>query len=548
MKSSGGVWKHGSELGAHVWCERQGWQWQPTTTAHDPSPPITLEDAAGGSPTTLTPDAVLVVLGLPAPTALRVRAVAPSAILVPISAPTPAFAGLTTTDCEEATYGADVRDDGNKGHLDGDDFAGIDGSSRVWRWALKFPVSGIAGTVLKVELVVTVAVVVGAPTTWDVGPYGTNGQDDPNADSGATMFSRCANAGEYANDTSVFASTGSKTIDLGAQAVTDLQAALAGGIFSVSCRYNGAGTGVGAALQEYDPLGTTAGEPELCVTYAPDASVTLTPSAVAVPISAVAPTVALALTATPTQATVPIVAPAPTVALILTATPAAVAVLITPAAPTALRTRAATPDPVQVPLVAPAPVVIVAGGPTTLSPDSIAVPVVPVAPTVALALAVSPDPVAVPVSVPTPTALVEGAATTLTPSAAAVSIAVQAPTVVVQSDAQPSPTPGGGGGGGGIAPPRRKRRRRDVLEHPQAELRARREPPRALEDELREGRRLRAAAEAAGREAEVRAAAAARQAELRAAAAREAAARARLEMLERLQRQNVELLFLLDVL
>lgn len=25
---------------------RESWQWQPTLTAHDPSPPITLEDAA----------------------------------------------------------------------------------------------------------------------------------------------------------------------------------------------------------------------------------------------------------------------------------------------------------------------------------------------------------------------------------------------------------------------------------------------------------------------------------------------------------------------
>jgi hypothetical protein len=412
---------------------------------------------AVSSELSLAPAATAIPIALPAPGVSRTLTLAPAAAAVPFVLPDPAvYVGATTT-CTESAYGADVRIDGLKGHLDGDDFAGTDGSGNAWRWALKFPVSGISGTVIRVELVVTVAVVVGTPTTWDIGPYGTNGQDDPNADTGATMFSRCANAGEYANDTNVFGTTGSKTINLGAQAVADLQAAIAGGSFSVSCRYNGAGTGVGGALQEYDPIGTTAGEPELCVTTAAGA-ISITPIPVAIGLAAPAPTLSSTLALAPSPVAVPLAAPAPAVSLELTLAPGATSLPIALPAPAVALSLVLSPAAASIPVALPAPSVSVAGT-TTLQPDALAVglaapaPAVQLvlslaptplavelaapAPTLAAALALSPSSTAIPLALPAPSVAQDGGPITLSPDALAVGIAAPAPTVALSLTISP---------------------------------------------------------------------------------------------------------------
>lgn len=54
MFVSTGIFKNGSEWGGFVWVDRQRWQWQPSTTSHDPSPPITLEDAAVAAPSAIS--------------------------------------------------------------------------------------------------------------------------------------------------------------------------------------------------------------------------------------------------------------------------------------------------------------------------------------------------------------------------------------------------------------------------------------------------------------------------------------------------------------
>jgi hypothetical protein len=310
---SGGYLKHGSEWGSHVWGERQSWQWQPTLDTHDPTPPITLEGAAGGVTGTLagtiTPTGAIsaahgvsgTLAGTLTPTGAASAAHGVSGTMAGTITPTGAV--VAEFGCFSVGWGADVRSDGTKGALDGDDFAGIDGSSSQWRWAQKFDVSSIVGTVTAVELTLNVAVVLGSPTTWDVGPYGTAGTDDPEADSGATMYTRCANAGTYLDNSTAFTSTGLKVLDLGAQAVTDLQAALAGGIFSVSCRYNGAGTGVGASIEEYSGGSAPA---RLCVTYTDDVAVTGTLAGTLTPTGSIAAahgvSGALAGTVTPTGA------------------------------------------------------------------------------------------------------------------------------------------------------------------------------------------------------------------------------------------------------
>lgn len=45
MLWSGSIYPGGSRSGI-VGVDRVAWQWQPTRTAHDPNPPITLEDGA----------------------------------------------------------------------------------------------------------------------------------------------------------------------------------------------------------------------------------------------------------------------------------------------------------------------------------------------------------------------------------------------------------------------------------------------------------------------------------------------------------------------
>lgn len=44
--------------------DRQRWQWQPTLTVHDPSPPMILEDAAEEPPAGDTPLRTLVGFGV----------------------------------------------------------------------------------------------------------------------------------------------------------------------------------------------------------------------------------------------------------------------------------------------------------------------------------------------------------------------------------------------------------------------------------------------------------------------------------------------------
>jgi hypothetical protein len=264
--SSGGVFKLGSEWGCWGWQERQSWQWQPALDSHDPNPPIPLEDGAPAGVTGTLAGSVSITGAASA--AHGVSGTLAGSIST--TASVAAYFGATTT-CLDAVWGSDVNSGGTKGHLDGDDFAGITGAGVTWRWSQKFNVSGISGTIVGARLSVNVTLVPGV-STHDIGPYGTAGTDDPQTDAGATMFSRCSNTGQYANDTSALAATGVRTVVLGSQAVTDLQAALSGGAFSISCRLSAeSGTDIGSVMEEYSGGSSP---PELCVTFLADGSVT----------------------------------------------------------------------------------------------------------------------------------------------------------------------------------------------------------------------------------------------------------------------------------
>jgi hypothetical protein len=142
-----------------------------------------------------------------------------------------------TTYSTVASWGADVRADNTKFVLNGQDLAGKDAVG-ILRWAQKFVTTTTPGTPLSITLGVNVEGISTVIAGFDVGRYGANGQDDPQADSAATMFSRCANAAEYLNDNALMSTTGAKQLPLGNTAVSDwLAARTASATFSVSARY-----------------------------------------------------------------------------------------------------------------------------------------------------------------------------------------------------------------------------------------------------------------------------------------------------------------------
>jgi hypothetical protein len=180
-----------------------------------------------------------------------------------------------------ASWGADVDSAGTKTPNDGGDGCGLF-TGAIERVANKWDITTLPtdATVTKVELTITVqSGVVGTPTC-DIDGYNNDGLADPEADSGATMYSQCAISGIYVNDTTLFRTAGTKSlIDLGATAVSDVQAARAAGTrFSVAIRAiasdEGAGANVSTAFDEYTAAST---KPTLTITYTPGAGASSPP-------------------------------------------------------------------------------------------------------------------------------------------------------------------------------------------------------------------------------------------------------------------------------
>src|SRR5215510_13558514 len=123
----------------------------------------------------------------------------------------------TTLTC---TFSEDVDNGGFEYPNDGGDYCGTNASpdTRFFRVAIKFDPSSIpsANTVTLVELIVECDLALNASSeSWYIGPYNTNGQGDPVADSAANAFSRSnVSGGNYGTFTD-FRSTGVKTISLG---------------------------------------------------------------------------------------------------------------------------------------------------------------------------------------------------------------------------------------------------------------------------------------------------------------------------------------------
>lgn len=142
---------------------------------------------------------------------------------------------------DEADWGADVDDNGTKYPNDGGDYCGDNGAD-VYRVANKFTISTLPATdtVSQVDVSIEVAAVTGATgSTWILGPYNGDGQSDPDADTGAQMYSRCdVSSDNYLTGLTDYRTTGVKThTALGATANSDVETARdSGTIFSLAWR------------------------------------------------------------------------------------------------------------------------------------------------------------------------------------------------------------------------------------------------------------------------------------------------------------------------
>ena len=116
------------------------------------------------------------------------------------------------------------------------------------RVAIKWDITALdaSHTVSQVDLNFDLYAVSYANHLCSIGPYGSNGQDDPETDTGATLWGRLdVEAGTpYSSNDSNFSSTGTKSITLGSSANSHVEAARdAGTIYSI-------------ALQQYLEPGT----------------------------------------------------------------------------------------------------------------------------------------------------------------------------------------------------------------------------------------------------------------------------------------------------
>jgi hypothetical protein len=171
-----------------------------------------------------------------------------------------------------ADWGAEVRVvDGAKSPNDGGDACGR-AASDTYRVANKFDISTLPAdaTVTAVDLEITVqSVISGGSLLYDCDGYNGTGLGDPETDAFPAVVTGLNVAGVYFNDTTQFQSTGTKNLSLGAQAVIDLQAALAAGvIFSIAIKetLEPGGADANCSFDEYSHATLN---PKLTITYTP---------------------------------------------------------------------------------------------------------------------------------------------------------------------------------------------------------------------------------------------------------------------------------------
>lgn len=161
-------------------------------------------------------------------------------------------------------YDGYATDGGTK--VDDADAAHIGYSKTKYRTFLRFANDDLpAGTITQVQLKVWVSAAGGASHLCDIHAYESNGQEDPEDDTGAEAYARCASGNLYVDDNTDFRSTGFKTITLGGNVCTDLANARdAGKPFTLGLHEEGDND----QYARIDTLETLGGNPaQLIITY-----------------------------------------------------------------------------------------------------------------------------------------------------------------------------------------------------------------------------------------------------------------------------------------
>ncbi len=172
-----------------------------------------------------------------------------------------------------SSWGADVNNSGSKFPNDGEDWLGLAGADML-RIANRYDLSGIPSTdtVTQVQTRMDSTIGdVGNPNSTFIGPYNGDGSGDPEADAGATMYSRCNVSADNYGTYTEWDTASNSTVILGSPANADVQARL-GATFTLALQDSNEG-GLGASNYKrfYEYTAAAANEPQLIVTHGPAA-------------------------------------------------------------------------------------------------------------------------------------------------------------------------------------------------------------------------------------------------------------------------------------
>lgn len=293
MFSSGGVWKHGSAQNGLPGFERTSWQYQPSSDAHDPNPPITLEDPAGADVTVEARSSSSSGSHAPgvfvAGATMGARAAwgrgedrfadAPPIIELNVIASFDEqslnILGAISEVEENPTYV------GKNEEVPG-------GNSAQYRNIIKFPMTAVAATATPFQAQLVLNVVdfndPASQVSVSIGPYDSNGQSDPVADSASQVWTRSDfGGGAYSSFPTEFRSLGLKSLTLGGSALSHITACIAAQIpFTLVVKLDDeAPTSFGQANSGWDSFENATNKPALRLLLATGASTTASAAAAA---------------------------------------------------------------------------------------------------------------------------------------------------------------------------------------------------------------------------------------------------------------------------
>jgi hypothetical protein len=123
---------------------------------------------------------------------------------------------------------------------------------------IRFPLTDLPSNIVitQVRLYVYCIEAGGSTHLTDIHAYGTNGQEDPQADTGTTLYNRCASGNLYVDDSTDLRTTGDKWFVLGGSVAQDIiNAKNAVNRFSLALHEEGDDETVGASLATLECVG-----------------------------------------------------------------------------------------------------------------------------------------------------------------------------------------------------------------------------------------------------------------------------------------------------